>query len=153
MSVQRGGPLWTWRHLATSKQVDGSIDCSHIGFGDPSRQQAKECHCKQASQPQDESLPTFVRGEGGVVDGCPSGYSGIFAEATCLQAATYLELEHRTKSKSDSWSNDYPGCWYHAEDQALADFSTHPSPDGTRHDNHAGQICMLEAPTTEAPSN
>jgi len=33
----------TW----TSKQVDGSIECSNEGFGDPLHKQPKECQCKQ----------------------------------------------------------------------------------------------------------
>jgi len=81
-------------------------------------------------------LAPFARGGEGLVDGCPQGYLGIFQETTCKQAASDLGLGRRLSR--NSISSAYPGCYYNHE---YAYFNTHPAPDGTFHQEHAGQIC------------
>jgi len=82
----------------------------------------------------------FVKGETGMVDGCPLGYSGIFEEAICAQAAISLGLG--TRLTSNSIRTQQPGCYFNHEQ---AYFNTHPNPDGSEHTEWAGQICMCEA--------
>jgi len=86
-----------------------------------------------------QALPLFAFSESGVVDGCPADYSGIFEVAACKEAATYLGSGDQLTSSSIS--SAYAGCYYNHK---YAYFNTHPSPDGSFHEEHAGQICMLE---------
>ena len=85
----------------------------------------------------------FLLGDAGVV-GCPQGYLGIFQETTCRQASSHLGLGGRLTPNSISAA--YPGCYY---SHGSAYFNTHPSPDGTLHTEHAGQICI----SSEAPQH
>jgi len=83
----------------------------------------------------------FKLGEKGTL-GCPLGYSGIFEQAICGQAATSLGLGSSARLGSNSVSSAYPGCYFNT---GHAYFNTHPNPDGTFQAEHAGQICMCEA--------
>jgi len=87
--------------------------------------------------------PAFAFGEIGVLNGCPLGYSVIFEEAICKQAAISLALLVTDRPLPvNSVSSTYPGCHFK---YGLAYFNTYPNPDGTEHTGHCGQICMLEA--------
>ena len=87
--------------------------------------------------------PPFALGDTGAI-GCPQGYLEIFQETTCRQAALHLVLGGRFTQ--NSISSAYPGCYY---SHGSAYFNTHPSPDGTLHTEHAGQICI----SSEAPQH
>ena len=89
----------------------------------------------------------FALGEVGMVDGCPLGYSGIFEETICEQAAVPLHLE--APRGANPISSLYPGCYFNHN---ATYFNTHPNPDGSEHTEHAGQVCMCEARATDPPT-
>merc|ERR1712106_104931 len=83
-----------------------------------------------------------------MVDGCPPGYSGIFEQTICKQAATALGLDSVDRLGPNNISSAYLGCYFN---HGHAYFNTHPNPDATEHAEHAGQVCMCEtgASTTQ----
>jgi len=88
----------------------------------------------------------FALGEIGSVNGCPLGFSGIFDEETCRTTAK--ELQYMLPGTMHD-STTYPGCMFYAHSKysGVAYFNTHPSPNGTRWTEHAGQICKADAMT------
>ena len=107
----------------------------HFGTGNGSNNGKFPAICNVA-----QALPLFAFSESGVVDGCPADYAGIFEVAACKEAATYLGSGDRLTSSSIS--SVYADCYYNHK---YAYFNMHPSPDGSFHEEQAGQICMLEA--------
>merc|ERR1712106_661137 len=83
-----------------------------------------------------------------MVDGCPPGYSGIFEQTICKQAATALGLDSVDRLGPNNISSAYLGCYFN---HGHAYFNTHHNPDATEHAEHAGQVCMCEtgASTTQ----
>jgi len=90
----------------------------------------------------------FAFGERGTVDGCPLGYSGIFEIAICEQAVSPLGADNTADRgaliPTDDVSNRYPGCYFYMKPPLHLYFSTHPNPDGTWHQEHAGQVCKCD---------
>jgi len=85
----------------------------------------------------------FALGETGMVDGCPLGYVGIFELSICEEAAaSSLGFGTLRTAVRSSDSTLYPGCYFNHNS---AYFNTHPSPDGSEHTEHSGQVCMCEA--------
>jgi len=126
-----------WKHTPPGCFVHKSCTqgCAlHFGTGNGNNNGNFRAICNVA-----EALPLFAFSESGVVDGCPADYSGIFEIAACKEAATYLGSGDRITSSSIS--SAYAGCYYNHK---YAYFNAHPSPDGSFHEEHAGQICMLE---------
>ena len=70
------------------QQVDGSISCSNVVFGDPLPLQAKECQCKQASQPSDEAVATTGAPTTEVTwERCAGKHDGHATHADCNETA------------------------------------------------------------------
>jgi len=91
----------------------------------------------------------WALGERGTVNGCPLGYSVIYEQTMCQQAATSLELGSAARLGTNSISSTYPGC--HAINGHVL-FNTHPNPTGTEHSEHGEQVCMCDPDSTTAPT-
>jgi len=88
-----------------------------------------------------QTLSAFRPGDFGSVHGCSAGWTDIYSEGLCREAAAALEYEFK---EVNSWDHSYPGCWTEPSSKRVF-FNTHPTPAGTWPPS-AGQLCKHAQP-------